>query len=195
VALDLYTEFSSMGGRSIIDVAEFDESFSYSAGPFALRSWAWFPWLQDVRWGVGATYRSYSTESDQMNYAFGQLFDVNGMIEVNLPDFKRLDFALEGRAGLSVLFPGGDFDREIASLKADGIDVMGGPRLGWQAGAGVVGRYPLNETFRVVSGLTFELGRIYLFRTQQTRQNFHLDRSWTNEIQRLSLSLGMEASL
>ncbi len=195
VALDLYTEFSNMGGRRIIDVAEFDESFSYSAGPLALRSWAWFPWLTDVRWGIGAGYREYSADSDEMNYKFGQLFDINGQIEVNLPDFKKVDFALEGKTGMSVLLPGGDFDREITSLRADGINVMRGPRLGWQVGAGVVGRYPLNETFRLFSGLTFEIGRIYLFRTKQTVENIHLDRAWTNEVERLSFSLGVEASL
>jgi hypothetical protein len=194
-AMDVYTERSTMGGRRIIDVAEMDESFSYSAGPLALRTWTWFPWTEDLRWGLGVNYRNYMADGDDINYKFGQLFDLNGQLEVNLPDYKKWDFSAEARAGMSVLVPTGDFDREIRSLKADGIDVMSGPRLGWQFGAAALCRYPFNDQWRAVGGLSFELGRLYLFRTKQTVDNIRLDREWTNEMQRLSFTLGMEVSL
>ena len=195
LSFDLYTEFSDLGGRRIIDVAEFDESFGYSAGPLALRAWAWFPWNKYLRWGVGTTYRPYTGKRDGNDFTFGQLSEAYGQLEFDLPNYRKFDFSVQAHFGLSVLFPTGEFDREIERLRADGVSVFPGPRLGWQTGGAFYTRYPLNKTFGLVGGLGFEVGRIYLFRTQQTVNNFNLDKRWTNEIQRLSLTLGMEVMI
>ena len=194
LSFDLFTEFSHLSGRRVIDVASFDESEDYSSGPLAVRAWAWFPWTERFRWGAGVAYRNYSVDGDN-DFSLGPLTDLYGQIDFRLPNYKKAYFSLAGRAGVSVLIPGGDFSREIDRLQADGVNVFGGPRFGWMVGASFATRYALNRRFAVLADLGFDLGRMYLFRTKQTVDNLNFDKTWTSEVQRMTLSVGMEMAL
>ncbi len=194
LSIDLFTEFSHLNGRRVIDVAAMDESADYSSGPIALRGWVWLPWKKRFRLGGGAAFRSYSVD-DNGEFSLGPLFDAYGQIDFRLPNYKKFEFALTGRAGLLMLIPSGDLSREIDRLQADDINVFGGPRLGWIAGGSFAGRYPISRKFTLLVDLGFDIGRLYIFRTKQTVDNLNFSKTWTGEIQRLTLSAGVEMTL
>ena len=197
LSVDVYGESSGLNGHQNLDVMESNESFDYGAGPFALRTWVKFPWKTRLQWGAGLAWRgrySAELENDQA-FVFGQLTELYGQIDYGIPFHKKWTANFSGRVGLATLFPEGDFSNEIERLQDGDVGVWSGPRFGWLIGATAGVRYPLTKRITLVGDLGLEAERIYLFHTQDTVGDVHVEKSWRNEVTRVSVSFGMEVGL
>lgn len=199
VGLDLFTEKSHLSGAQSINSSRTDESFDYSSHTFLAATLSMSipaPVLSD-RARLGGAVRMFGNYSASGNRSFGfgllnQAF-VTG--EYGLPVANRMEVVFGGRAGLSMLLPGRDFNQEIDRLQVQGVDVWSVPRLGWLAGLSVGGRRQMNEHIHLRADLSAQLDKTYLFSTTQTIEELEFSKDWSTTALRLGFTLGAEFSL
>lgn len=199
IGLDLFTEKSHLSGAQSINSSRTDESFDYNSHTFLAATLSMSipaPVLSD-RARLGGAVRMFGNYSASGNrdFGFGLLNQAFVTGEYGLPVANRIDVVFGGRAGLSMLLPGRDFNQEIDRLQIQGVDVWSVPRLGWLAGLSVGGRRQMNEHIHLRADLSAQLDKTYLFSTTQEIEGLEFSKDWSTTALRLGFTLGAEFSL
>jgi hypothetical protein len=199
VGLDLFTEKSRLSGAQSINTSRTDESFDYKSNTFLAATLSMSipaPILSD-RARLGGAVRmfgNYSAGGDR-SFGFGLLNQAFVTGEYGLPVPNRFEVVFGGRAGLSMLLPGRDFNREIDRLQIQGVDVWSVPRVGWLAGLSAGARRQMNEHIYLRADLSAQLDKTYLFATNQEIDGLEFSKSWSTNALRFGFTLGAEFAL
>ncbi len=125
----------------------------------------------------------------------GHLVELVGRSEYVLPAATDIDLVLGAQAGLAVLFPGGDFEREIEALKQQGAGVWNVPRLGYLMGPQVGGRYRLSRRTTLRADLAVLWWQAFLFYENDAVAGVRFEKSRRANIVRLQLGVSLEVAL
>ncbi len=196
---DVFFESSRMMGEQSINASRTDESFDYNSLGF-LSATAWMstpvPSVSErVRVGAGLRiFGNYAAGSGRQ-FGFGVLNEVFVNGEYGLPVADKMELLLGGRAGLSFLVPGREFQAEIRRLQEQGVSVWSLPRVGWLAGPSVGTRRQMSERIWLRADLHAQVEQQYLFATSQEVSGLHYTKNWSTLALRLGLNLGAEFAL
>lgn len=199
VGLDLFTESAHMAGEQSINASRRDESFDYKSATFLSATLSLSipaPVLEErARIGGGVRlFGNYSAGGDR-RFGFGLLNQAFVLGEYGLPVANKTEVMFGGRAGMSLLIPGRDFDQEIERLQVQGVGVLSVPRVGWLAGLSVGARRRMSEHILLRADLSGQLDKLYLFATSETIEGLEFSKSWSTFGLRLGLTLGIEFAL
>ncbi len=196
VAGDFFFEKGRLNGTQNINGSARDESFKYGRGFLSGSAWLLFPENSHFRWGPGLRILGrYSASVDnQEPYELGFLTQAFVAGEFVLPLPSKFDLLLGGRAGLGLLFPGGEFKEEINRLRAEGVGVWSVPRVGWLAGINAGTRWKFAERVALRGDLNYGLEQLFLFATHQNVDGLSFAKSWSTYTMRFGLTLGLEVS-
>ena len=200
VAMDVFGEAGQLEGEQWINNARVDESFDFGGGPLiSAQAWLLFKkgLPQGFRVGPGVrVYGFYQTPGNN-GYGFGIMNDLVGIGEWSIRMFEQFFLVLGGRAGLTLLFPGGDFRTEIRRLQDQGAGVWSVPRLGWIAAINAGLRREMFKNFFLRADLSGQWQSLYLFATDETvpfgdTQSLRFRKYWSTASLRLGLTLSLE---
>jgi outer membrane biosynthesis protein TonB len=199
VGLDLFTEDARMAGQQSINASQRDESFDYKSATFLSATLSLSipaPIVEDrARIGGGVRlFGNYSAGGDR-RFGFGLLNQAFVLGEYGLPVADKTEVMFGGRAGVSLLIPGRDFDQEIERLQVQGVGVWSVPRVGWLAGLSAGARRRMSEHILLRTDLSAQLDKLYLFSTSETIEGLEFSKSWSTFGLRLGLTLGIEFAL
>lgn len=135
--------------------------------------WALFEIGDRVR--LGPAYRFFGSydvrlddaDDDDDAVELGWLMEFTAQLDWVLPMTADFDFLLGAQAGVVLLVPSGDLEDRIDELQGQGIDVFGGPRVGYVVGPQVGMKWNINEMFAVRSDFAVRWQQIFLFQTEQ----------------------------
>ncbi len=199
VGLDLFTESAHLAGEQSINASRRDESFDYKSATFLSATFSLSipaPIAEErARMGGGVRLFGNHSAGGERRFGFGLLNQAFVLGEYGLPVADKTEVMFGGRAGLSVLIPGRDFDREIERLQVQGVGVWSVPRLGWLAGLSAGGRRRMSEHILLRADLSAQLDTLYLFSTSETIEGLQFSKSWSTFGLRLGLTLGIELAL
>lgn len=194
VAVELVAETSQLKGKLLIGVAESDESFKYVPRLLAYRAWFTMPWWKGKLIPSLALRLPYSgARENQPDFNFGYLVEPAIGFEYSLGLTDKIDAPLGARAGIPILIPAGDFQRQI-NLQSE-VGSIGGPRFGWLVGATGGLRRTLPKKFAIRFDISLEFSQVYLFATRAEINGEPYARDWNTSVTRLSLALGIERKL
>jgi hypothetical protein len=200
ISIDLFGEGSRLEGTQVISdntsEAVRDESFDYQAANF-ISATAAILFAKSPRLRVGPGWRilgPYAAGGDQA-YTFGILNEFFALAEYGLPAVEKLEVVLGGRVGASLMFPTGDFLDEIERLQADGITALSLPRLGWFVGFNGGMRRKMSDRVWLRADILAQLGRMYLFATDDVVSGLRFRKHWSTHMLRYGLTLGVELAL
>lgn len=195
VGLDLWAEGSQLSGEQFINNSRLDESFDYNAAGASASAWLLFSARERVRAGPGVRiYGNYGSGGNP-NFIFGFLTEAFMMGEYSLHMIEKFDAIFGGRAGLAVLFPGGEFGDEIRRLQGEGVGVWSLPRLGWMAGLNVGTRRQMSEKLWLRADINGQYEQLFLFATDEVVDELRFRKGWSNHSIRLGLLIGAELAL
>ncbi|MGM0556634.1 MAG: hypothetical protein ACQEVA_09685 [Myxococcota bacterium] len=206
VGLGFYTENSRLDGETTRQIDTDDDSFDYSADNFLQGSiWTMMSAGDRLRAGIGLHYYgSYETvrepEEDEDPEdidarELGQYATLFARGEWLLPFADDYELVLGAEAGVSALFPDGEFRRRIEGMEEDGISVFSGPRPGISLAPLVGARWQLDERLALRADFAVRWERIFLFNVSDTVENISYERTWTAKVLRYNLGIGMEVTL
>jgi hypothetical protein len=198
VGLDLFTEKARMSGEQTINTSRQDESFDYNSSSFlsATLSLSVPAPIAKERARIGGGVRLFGNYSaGDRQFGFGLLNQAFVTGEYGLPVADKTEVVFGARAGLSLLFPGHELDKEIHRLQVQGVDVWGVPRVGWVVGLSAGGRRRMSEHILLRADLSGQLEKLYLFATSQEIEGLQFDKHWSTFGLRLGLTLGIEFAL
>jgi hypothetical protein len=96
------------------------------------------------------------------------------------------------RAGVSILFPGKDLSQEISRLREQGAGVWNVPRVGGVGEVTVGARRKLLGSLHARLDVNGQLGYQFVFATDNVNNGLRFQKSWSNNIHRLGLTLALE---
>ncbi|HZH03467.1 MAG TPA: hypothetical protein VEY30_06760 [Myxococcaceae bacterium] len=197
IAGDLFFEDGRLNAEQRINASPREESFDYgSKGFLSGQIFLLFPESERFRWGPGLRFfGKYSASVENQDpYEFGFLTQAFVAGEFALPLAPSWDLLLGGRAGLGLLFPGGNFKQEIDRLQAEGVGVWSLPRVGWLAGLSGGARKQLSDRLALRAELAGQLEQLYLFLTDEDVDGLDFRKSWNTYSLRFGLTVGLEVS-
>ncbi len=198
VGLDLFTEKARMSGEQTINTSRQDESFDYNSSSFlsATLSLSVPAPIAKERARIGGGVRLFGNYSaGDRQFGFGLLNQAFVTGEYGLPVADKTEVVFGARAGLSLLFPGHELDKEIDRLQVQGVDVWSVPRVGWVVGLSAGGRRRMSEHILLRADLSGQLEKLYLFATSQDIESLQFDKHWSTFGLRLGFTLGIEFAL
>lgn len=205
--LGFYFENSRLEGEETRESQTTDQSYDYSADNL-LRGSLWFLKAisgNRVRVGGGLAYfgayegmrePEEDEEADEIEaYEYGQMVTPFARGEWLIPFLDRFQLALGAQAGLTVLFPDGEFRREIDDMKDQDISVFGGPRFGVDLAPRVGTRWQIDERLALRADFGVHWQRIFMLNVDDSVEGVDFSRDWTLKVLRYDLGLTMEVAL
>jgi len=190
-SLELSSESSHMNGYQSINQFRSDESFDYSPTPWAGTLYVLSHPFEHFRFGPAIRFiGKYGGE----RFTFGYLVDALAIGEFSFPVVEHFEAIVGLRAGLSILFPGQDFSQEIRRLQGQGAAVWSVPRLGGIGEITVGARRNLLGSLYARLDANGQLGHQFLFSTDNVTGGLRFQKSWSNDIHRLGLTLALEVT-
>ena len=195
-SLEPWLERSQMSGRQSIDNAVFDQTFDYGSAGVSASLFMLFHAKERFRAGPALrVYGNYRALADS-DFHFGFLTEALFLGEYAIPKVvEKFDAIIGFRAGVPVLFPGGDLRAEIDRLRADDVDVWAVPRVGALLGGTVGTRRQMTEKLALRADLTGQYEQLWLFATSQTIDDLRFRKSWRTHSVRIGLQLAVELGL
>lgn len=193
VSLDGFAESGEMNGEQWIESSRINESFDFSGAGLSGSAWLLWKFQDRIRFGPGL--RIHGRYGFANSYDFGFLGDAFMTGDYSLPIFAGWDLTLGGRAGLSLLVPGGDLGDEISRLQAEGAGVWSVPRVGWVGAVSVGARRQIIDRLHLRLDFNGQIGQLFLFATDERVEELRFRKSWNTWTQRVSATLGLEVTL
>ncbi|MEL6180613.1 MAG: hypothetical protein AAFS10_16755 [Myxococcota bacterium] len=177
-----------------------------------------FDYENDSSWSLGLSYLTHATasvryggelrylgnysvtregvEGDQdPDFTFGPLLEAVARAEWLVPIVKkRWTLLVGGQAGLAMLIPGRDLERQIEELQDEGVGVWSGPRFGYVIGAQVGVRHPVWDRLSLRLDYGIQGSRILVYNTDDEVNGIPVERDTTLRILRHQVALGAEVS-
>jgi hypothetical protein len=209
VGANAFFEDSKLNGLQQIAVQENDESYEYRSDGF-LTGGFWFLFQMGDRIRAGSMIDYYGTyasltkcqenECDNPDFEpdrfeFGKLVEFFGRFEYGIPMTESTELILGTVFGLPILFPGGDLEAEITSLREQGASVLNIPRIGYLVGPNLAGRWKYSEHLAVRADLMVKWEQMFLFRTSQSIDGISFRKNWTTGSLRYEIGVGIEVAL
>ena len=210
VGLGLFAENSRREGKLTKQVETTDESWDYNADDFLNGSlWFMHGLGSNIRVGGGLHYfgnyeamRHKTKEERQSDekvkiraYELGQMVTPFARGEWLIPVFQKVRLVLGAEAGVSVLFPDGDFRQQLREMKDQKVSVPTTPRLGVDLAPIVGARWALDGRVAFRADFSVHWQRLYLMSLDQKVEGVTYKRNWTAKILRYNVGLTMEVAL
>jgi hypothetical protein len=189
VSLDLASESSHMSGYQSINQFRSDESFDYSPTLLAGSVYVLSHPYEHFRFGPAVRFiGKYGGD----RFTFGYLVDCLAIAEFSFHVVEQVEAIVGLRAGVSILFPGKDLSQEISRLRAQGAGVWNVPRVGGIGEVTVGARRKLLGSLYARLDANGQLGYQFVFSTDNVNNGLRFQKSWSNNIHRLGLTLALE---
>jgi hypothetical protein len=205
-----FVENSRREGEQVEQVESTDESYDYTPDGF-LNGSLWYLKAVSPRVRVGGGLHYFggyeavrALTEDEMEqdeppdipaYELGQMVTPYARAEFLVPFLDSAQLVVGAEAGMTMLFPDGDFRQEIREMKDQEISVSTGPRLGVDLGPSVGARWALDDRLALRADFSVHWQRIFLFGVDDTVDGVDYSRDWTAKILRYNLGLAMEVTL
>ena len=175
---------------------------------FAGEIWLATEIIDNLRLGGGIKYlgpyeyirKEDAEEEDDPNVTrIGQLLELTLRMEyllqlVTFDEGMALDLLLGLDLGMTMLFPDGALEREIADLQDQNVDAWDTPRLGYVVGPQVGMRFKYNETLAFRFNVAFNWSQMFLFAINEKVDGIDFELSRQVDIIRVHVGLGLEAT-
>ena len=203
VALSAYFEDGTFDDAFMTSVIDQSDTFDYANDSSWTLALSYLThWTDSVRVGGEARYFGlYAVERDGVEgeqsplVELGPLLQVVGRGEWLVPIVERRWTLVVGvDAGLAVLIPGRDLERQIEELQDEGVGVWSGPRLGYVVGARAGVKHPVWERLSLRLDYGVEGSRILVYRVDEEVGGIPVERDTTLKILRHSVSIGAEVA-
>lgn len=198
-------ESGTMSGEEIVSVQERDQSFEYRNAHFVSTRLLYLrPRSENSFTGFGVeyinNYRGALVEDGQTvdpteHYEFGPLLEGLGVYEKAVALGDESSLRLGGQTGVAVLFPRGDFAREIRSLQDQNVRTQRIPRVGAGLGAHVAVLRQLDERLTLRFELAAQYQKIFLFHSTQNIDDVEFRKRWTTGALRTRMGLSLQIDL
>lgn len=206
---NIYVDDATITGteRRSAQVTELDFDI-FNDTLFAGEIWLATEVIDNLRLGGGIKYlgpyeyirkEDAEEEDDPEITRIGQLLELTLRLEyllelVDLDDGMALDLLLGLDLGMTMLFPDGALEREIADLKDQNVDAWETPRLGYVVGPQVGLRFKYNETLAFRFNVAFNWSQMFLFAIDEKVDGIDFELSRQVDIIRVHVGLGLEAT-
>lgn len=188
-SIELASESSHMSGYQSINQFQSDESFDYSPTVWAGTVYVLSHPYEHFRFGPAVRFiGKYGGD----RFTFGYLVDVLAIAEFSFRVVEQVEAIVGLRAGVSILFPGKDLSQEISRLRAQGAGVWNVPRVGGIGEVTVGARRKLLGSLYARLDANGQLGYQFVFSTDNVNNGLRFQKSWSNNIHRLGLTLALE---
>jgi hypothetical protein len=179
-----------------------DETFEFSNGNKLYGSLGFLAALgQRMRVGVvGRYFGAYDYHqrmgaSESETHKLGTLFELAVQAEYPVTVLPRVQMTFGAQGGLAVLFPGGQFEEEIRTLRRQGASVWNVPRLGYLVGPRIGVRWAMAERLYLRGDLDLTWCQTFLYLTHDDVAGVDFEKRRRANVIRQTLGVSVEVAL